>query len=414
MMNDERTYLRELAARVRDIAALPEMETRRQRWKRHNALQGDRPMVLCFPEGGWSELLPESSLRCTQPFHREIEQQLRMKIYHWEHLRDDNTIEPWLNVGWSVHIGDYGVEIPRTHGDDRGSYVWEAPIKDLTRDLDKLHHRELSVDRQKTHDRIQRANELVGDLLPVRIHGGLWWTLGLTQTAAYLIGLENLMWAMYDAPNELHRLMAFLRDDTMNFINWCERENLLTSNTGGADYVGSGGVGTIDGIGPTDGPVKLHERWGFGESQETVGVSPAMFEEFILAYQKPLLEKFPLNCYGCCEGLEHRFDKIAAQIPGLRRVSVAPMANEDVLARKLAGKYVYSRKPNPAPVCVGFDERAIREDLRHTLQLAGEQPLEFVMKDTHTVEHHPERLTRWVQIAYEEIDRYLSTDRRPS
>jgi hypothetical protein len=220
------------------------------------------------------------------------------------------------------------------------------------------------------------------------------------------------MWAMYDAPDELHRLMAFLRDDAMNFITWCEREGLLTANSGGADYVGSGGVGTIDGLASGAGPAKLADRWGFGESQETVGVSPAMFEEFIVPYQVPLLEKFALNCYGCCEGLEHRIDTVMNHIPRLRRVSVAPMANEKVLGPKLAGKAVYSRKPNPAPVCIGFDEPTIRDDLRRTLAVAGGQTLEFVMKDTHTVENHPERLTRWVQIAYEEIDRYLSGGHR--
>ena len=67
-----------------------------------------------------------------------------------------------------------------------------------------------------------------------------------------------------------------------------------------------------------------------------------------------------------------------------------------------------------------FGGVAIERRGRHTgwrkhgdAKVAGDQPLEFIMKDTHTVEHHPERLTRWVQIAYEEIDRYLSTDRRP-
>ena len=31
------------------------------------------------------------------------------------------------------------------------------------------------------------------------------------------------------------------------------------------------------------------------------------------------------------------------------------------------------------------------------------------MKDTHTVENVPDRITRWVKIAYEEVDRYLGS-----
>ena len=43
--------------------------------------------------------------------------------------------------------------------------------------------------------------------------------------------------------------------------------------------------------------------WGFTESQETVGVSPAMYREFIFPYEKPIMDRFGLNCYGCCEPL---------------------------------------------------------------------------------------------------------------
>jgi hypothetical protein len=294
------------------------------------------------------------------------------------------------------------------HGDNRGSYVWDPPMKDLSKDLSKLHHRTFSVDRQATFSQQEQLSDIFGDLLPVRIHCSLWWTVGLTWDAALLIGLENLMWAMYDQPEDLHRLMAFLRDDAMHYITWCESEGLLCSNDG-ADGVGSGGFGAIDGLragGPEyQRPATLDQRWGFAESQETVGVSPAMFQDFILPYQVPLLEKFGLNCYGCCEGLEHRIGSVLDHVPRLRRVSVAPNANQQVLAEALAGRCIFSRKPYPAHVCVGFNEPAIRQDLQHTLALAAKQPLELILKDTHTVENEPARLARWVQIAREEVAR---------
>src|SRR5690606_13276211 len=120
-----------------------------------------------------------------------------------------------------------------------------------------------------------------------------------------------------------------------------------------------------------DVPAKLCQRWGFGESQETVGVSGQMFDEFILPYQVPMLERFGLNCYGCCEQLEHRIKYILQRVPRLRRISVAPLANQEKMAEALGGKYIYSRKANPIYVSVDFNEAAIREDLRHTLRVAG-------------------------------------------
>ena len=57
------------------------------------------------------------------------------------------------------------------------------------------------------------------------------------------------------------------------------------------------------------------------------------------------------------------------------------------------------------PVCVDFNEASIRADLRRTLTAAKGQPLEIVLKDTHTIQHEPHRLQRWVAIAREEVAR---------
>ncbi|MCS7048115.1 MAG: hypothetical protein NZ483_02310 [Verrucomicrobiae bacterium] len=399
----DREILRGLAARVRAIADSEECRRRREWWRRHNSLQGDRPMILAFPEGAWVELLPDSVLQCEDPKLRRWEWSLRERIYTWEVIKDDQFLEPWFNIGWQVQIGNYGFDIPMHYGDQRGSYVWDPPIKDLERELPKLHFRSLSVDRPATYRDLALANEIFGDILPARIRSMLFWTVGLTWEAAKLVGLENLMFLMCDQPEQVHRLMAFLRDEHLHFLQWCEDEGLLTPNNE-ADYVGSGGVGCTDELKPdSDVGITLQQRWGFAESQETVGISSAMFEEFVLPYQVPLLEKFGLNCYGCCEGLEHRIRAVLRHVPRLRRISVAPSANQEVLAEALAGRYIYSRKPYPAHVCVHFNERAIREDLRHTLTVARGQPLEIILKDTHTVEGQPWRIARWVEIAREEV-----------
>lgn len=407
----DRNVLRRLAGRVREIAELPEMGPRKERWYRHNALKGQRPMVLCFPEGGWEELLPQTAMECEDANLRGWEWQLRSRVLWWEHIHDDNTLEPFFDINWHVDTGDYGVTIRRTQGANRGSYVWDPPIKDIARDMSKLRPRQFKVDRQATHRAVEKASEIFGDLLPVRIRGSFWWTMGLTQTAIFLMGLEPLMLAPYDDPDGLHALMTFLRDDHLRFIEWTEREGLLTAKNSN-DYVGSGGVGYTHELPsqPVAGQnhIRLRDIWGFAESQETVGISPQQFAQFILPYQAPLLEKFGLNCYGCCEPLERRMADIERCVPRLRRVSVAPLSNEEKMAELCAGKYIYSRKPDPAKVCVDFDEQGIRRELRRTLAIAGRQPLELILKDTHTFQNDPSRVTRWVRITLEEVDRYIS------
>lgn len=407
MSSRDTATLRTLAGQLADLASRPENDELEAAWRAHNALQGDRPMLLCFPEGAWPELVPEAALVCESDLAREWERSLRMDLYTAEVLRDDQPVPRTFDIRWHVTVGDYGVPVTQHRSEERGSFVYEHPLRNLPDDLERLHHRPLSVDRAETHRRVEQATQIFGDIYPARIHGSYWWTLGLTWEAIKLIGLETLMLAPYDQPESLHALLAWLRDEHLAFVRWFENEGLL-SDQNGNDYVGSGGLGFTTELPQDDRPpdhnVRLMDRWGFAEAQETVGMSPTMFAEFILPYQRPLLELFGLNCYGCCEPVNERFDAILT-IPRLRRVSISPWADQEVSAATLGRSYVYSRKPNPAPVCVDFDEDAIRREFRQTLSFAGDLPLEIIMKDTHTVQEEPWRLARWVEIGREEISR---------
>jgi len=149
--------------------------------------------------------------------------------------------------------------------------------------------------------------------------------------------------------------------------------------------------------------VRTKDLWGFAESQETVGISPRMFAEFILPYQVPILERFGLNCYGCCEPLEKRW-KYVREIPRLRRVSVSPFADLRQMTNLLGDQYVLSIKPNPADLALDeFDEAHIRGVIREILHITRGCHVELILKDTHTIRGDASRLIRWVQIAREEI-----------
>jgi hypothetical protein len=405
----DREVLKRHAYKLRELAEKPEMKTRRQLWFKHNSLQPERPMVLAFPEGAWSEIITSDELECENSLMRSWEWQLKHRIYTAEVIKDDSIVEPWFNIGWEFDEGNFGVNTKKVYGQNRGSYIWEPPIKDISRDFHKLTFRQPSVNRELTYEKLNLAKEIFGDILPPRIRGTFWWSMGLTWKAIDLIGLENMMIYMYDDPDGLHRLMGWLRDEHANFINWVERQGLLT-DMNEDDYTGSGGLGYTKELPKSergiDDPVRLKDHWGFAESQETVGVSPTMFREFIFPYQLPLLEKFGLNCYGCCEPVDKRLEYILS-IPNLRRLSVSPWADQKLLADKLGINYIFSRKPNPSLICVSFDEEVIRKDIRETLEIAGGGVLEIIMKDTHTVQGQPWRISRWVEIVREEIDKYM-------
>lgn len=404
----DKLILRRLAQKVREIAENTQNLEKKRLWHKHNSLNSERPMVLASPEGSWGELVTDDDLECEDSLMRNWEYSLRQRIYTGDVLKDDQPEEPWFNIGWVINKGNYGLKVNRTHGENRGSYVWEHPIKDIDKDFCKLQFRQPVVDRKQTLDMVGIAAEIFGHILPARIRGTHWWTMGLTADIIELIGLENLMLYMYDDPEGLHRLMSWMRDEHIHFIEWLEKEGLL-ADMNENDYTGSGGVGYTQELPQKDrmegAPVRLKDMWGFSESQETVGVSPAMFGEFIFPYQLPILERFGLNCYGCCEPVDKRLDYIM-RIPNLRRLSVSPWANQHIVSERLGRSCIFSRKPNPAQICVSFNEEEIRKDIMYTLEAAGSTNLEIIMKDTHTVQNQPWRISRWVEIAREEIGKY--------
>ena len=404
--------LRGLAERKAEIAQDPVNLERRELWYKHDAGTGGRPMVLAEVGGVRDRVhpLPDSLFECEEPWARGVERGLRVEIYQFELLRDDHVVEPYINTGWKVQTSDYGVQAVVHYAEDYdhlGARRWDAPIQNLDEDIEKLRPRTYSVDREATCAEKERLEKVFGDILPVRIRGGFWWTMGMTWPAIDLIGLDHLMLYMFDDPEGLHRLMAFLRDDHLAYAEWLEKEGLLTLNNEN-DYIGSGSMGYTRELPQSDWKeddlVRLKDQWVLLESQETVGVGPDQFEEFIFPYQLSLAEKFGKCYYGCCEPVHSRWH-VLKRIPNLARVSVSPWADEEFMARELGREVVYSRKPNPALISTeNFDEDAIRADIRHTLTVVRDCRVEIAMKDVHTLKDEPERLPRWVQIAREVID----------
>ena len=401
----DRRILRSLASEMAELAGCPVEDEKRELWYAHNDLQLVRPLVFCDPERGWSEIIPDDSLTCEGELARRWEMFLRKEIFWGASMKDDKVIEPYFNIPYFAIESDWGLQETIIGGQDRGSYIWKAPLKEF-RDVDRLHPPIITVDYDKTRQLLEQAEEIFMGSLRVRLKGIWWWSLGLAMTLSRLRGLEQIMFDMVDNPDRLHKLMAFIRDATLHEVDFLEQNGLLSLNNENTP-VGSGGFGWTRQLPQQDydmAHIRTRDMWGFAESQETTGVSPRMFDEFVFQYQYPILARFGLNCYGCCEALNTRWD-IIKKIPNLRRVSVSPWADVRDMAEKLQDKYIFSLKPHPGYLAVTpIDEDFIRKNLREVLQMtkANHCHVEIIMKDNHTLANHPENALRWCQIAKEE------------
>lgn len=416
MNASERQLLRELAWRVTEAAALPVMEQRRIAWKHHNALGAGKPLLLLFPEGAWRELLPDSALQCTDPVAREMESDLRIRLYQHEHFADDKPVERnWFvpkiingsRSNWGIPL-DWGLQ-PKHHKSRQSTGAWGFdPVFHGREDLQKLRIPIISYDEATTLQDLAQAQELFGDILDVRLSGVRHVSFHFSSLYIHLRGLEPMLIDMMDEPEMVHEAMAFFEQGYREMTRQLVEQNLLSLNNN-ESYHSSGGVGYTDEL-PAPGFDPDHVRpcdiWASAESQEMAPVSPAMHEEFLMRYERNILEPFGLNGYGCCEDLTRKLDAVM-RFPHMRRISISPWGQVEPCAEKLGNRFIFSWKPQPSHLVGDFDEALVRREIRATVLAARKNNcvLEMILKDTHTCQFHPERFTLWTRIAREEIER---------
>lgn len=395
---EERETLRRLAERVRELSARQVEADKKMLWMRKNMLQAVRPLILCDPESSWREIIPESALTNANPLARQWERRLRKEIFWGEKMGDDRVVEKRFAVGWAYR---------RTFwGPDRSSISPQPTLRDLS-DLSGLQFQTIRVDREATTQVAHLAREIFDGILPVKLREQWYWSLGLTREWIQLRGVDQYMRDIRENPEGAHNLMAFLRDGTLDLITFLEDAGLYSLNNEG-DYIGSGGMGWTTQLPAKDyeGSARARDLWVLLESQDTQALSPECFEEFVWPYQQPVMARFGLVCYGCCEPLDTRW-RLLKDVPNIRRVSVSPTCDRALMADALQNRYVYSCRPDPTVLSASgpFDEAAARRDVRDILERARGCHLEIIMKDHDTIQRDPQRAVAWCRLAREEIER---------
>ena len=288
-----------------------------------------------------------------------------------------------------------------------GSASAYDPVLIEESDIDKLQVPEFFVNEEEKDRRWNEAYDAVGDILQIRWKRGPGVNTSLVNLVCYLRGLEQVMLDMVERPEWLHRVFQFMMDGTRKVLDGLDASGLVYSNASN-DYAGSGGLCYTKEL-PGDeanGSLGLMDIWGFAESQEYTLISPKMYYEFGIRYQAPLLERFGLNCYGCCENLTDKLDLILDTVPNLRRLSISPWTDVDVAAEKLGKNVIYSWKPIPTLVTDPYDEDYTREYMRRAMEATRGNVVEMVLKDTHTCNGRPDRMRRWVEISKELAEEY--------
>lgn len=405
-MSVDHQILRQLATRWMEIAHWPVMAERRRLWRAAKDLRAERPMVN-FETATLENYLSSDELLCSDEDLRQFEHMMRWQIRHAEEVGDDFVLEPYYRMPWQIQSTSFGVDITGHHAQDTTGanlgYSFTHPIK-TTADLAKLQPRQWQVDRHKSETQAALLADIIADILPVQMGGVIYQHAALTQDAYKLIGNDNLLSWPYDEPEALHQLMSFLRDDRLVYFNWLEKEKLLGLNNNWT-FIGSACGYTSD-LPQADfnGTVRLTDQWCWMESQETTMHSPEMFGEFFLPYMAQVANLFGLVYYGCCEPVHDRWAQIALAIPRVRAVSVSCWCNMQQVAEAFGRNYLFSRKPNPAPMSgMNPDWEMLEDDLDDTLATAANCNLEIIFRDVYRIHGDRPRLRHWVELVRSRI-----------
>jgi hypothetical protein len=404
--------VRELAAQVAEIAALPVQAERIREWEALNDLHPERPMAM-IDEIPWHELTgnvpggDELPVRTSHPFTRDLETRIRRELYRWNHLRVDMVVERHVDIKKVIDRPGWGLGITENTIDQGGEVRSHQYIDQLANpeDLDKIRVLEPSLDVRRTAEREAWAHECLDGLLEVRMQGQTGWDgneLGfpLWDDIEQYRGTEPILLDFMDRPEHLHAIAERLTEVRLTELDMLEAKGLLGY---GVNRIHCTGAHTSELPGPGFDPARprVVDNWTFGRSQLFVSVGDTTFDEYVPGYYARWYARFGLGYFGCCDPLHNRVDSVR-KIPNVRKISMSPWAKVGKGAEAIGPDYVFSRKPNPAMVAMDQWVPAIAEqDFTEVLEATGANgcPVEFTLKDISTCRGDPARLWEWCTIA---------------
>ena len=379
------------------------MRAIKKRWVDVNALRKpDRAPVWCRPVGCWKEIITDDMLKCTQPWLRQLEYQFLQTI-HKRDIDDDQPVEDYFALSavldcepkniWGVDVGRHR---PNEEG---GAWAFDPPLKTVD-DLEKLQVPTFTYCQEETEARKTRLEDLLGEILPVKVTAGSFLGETLGTAAAELRGLEQMMMDMIAEPELMHRLMAHLRDSVLSALDQLEVTGLITPNNNGP-------MTCSDPIGETGGDNKLTcaNLWCMPNSQEFDQVSPEMWQEFCLEYQKPILKRFGLVGYGCCENLTHKIDGVLS-IENLRIFTCSAWTDLKTVLEKVGKAHCIMWRQKASDVVFPENAEQVKRDLMDGARQLQGHYYQIVLRELQTLAGHPNRLHEWTQYAKEAAERY--------
>lgn len=401
--------LRTLAGKYAAIANLDVQKERIDRYYRTNALEIVRP-VLLISEVPWGEIKDDSLKNVCAPELGGIEGRLRRTIYQAEHFPVDQAVAPVFKVGKASRSTGTGLRVQEEQiKSETGTHISAHSYVDLLsteEDLDKLQVPEITLVEDVTAKNLEIAKEVFSGLMEVRVGGG-YPSYNIWDIVSCYRGVQPILMDLVMRPDFMHKTAQKFADIAEALFQQSEELGLYDSDLLElhCTVACSHDLPADD----FDGKVRRKDTWGRCAAQIFGDVSPAMHDEFDLAYNQKLFGDCGLVYYGCCEPMDSKIDILRKRFDNLRKVSITPWADPENAAKNMGGDLVMAAKPNPAAVAMPtINAKALEDEIAGYCRACKEYntPLEFVLKDISTISNTPNHLTEWAAIATRTIDKF--------
>ena len=417
MTKKEILKLQNLANTVRSFSETYINEKHKGLWKSMNDNNMTIPTVLArdYPIA-LLNINDELTPTIEDPFFRQVELDLLLKIYEWKHMRCHRVLEPVIYCQASISDDRFGIKMSAPEQDEllhhngfNTARHFDRQIKQIE-DLDKIKSPVIQYDEETTAEHYEAMQDIFGGILAVKLHGIDHFLFAPWDDLMSWMGFEEGLMDLVLQPEMMHAAIRRYVDFSIVRAKEYELLGLVSSNNTNA-LVGQGGYGYCSTLPlPTESGIgaKLEDNWGDARDQIFTSVSPDMTNEFAFRYEKDWLDLFGLNYFGCCENLYPKLDGLK-QLPKLNKVSLSPYAPIEETMERVNGEMIISFKADSIHLTGSkWNREELRKEIIDACSAANRYhcSMEIIMKTIITLNNDPKRLWDWCELAVDIVENY--------
>ncbi len=376
--------LTDLAEQALALWRSTEQDRRRRLWADHfNGRTREVPVSCAMFQGSqdlvWQQIIPEETFVHKEGMAHALEVHLRHRLWRAEHLADDTPLDPTFVVWGLPALGPdelWGVPLAfESTGQVGGAYKPVPPLQDPA-DLAKLRAPSFRVDEAAIARQREQVHSLLGDALPVvarvdALHNGPF------EWAVRLRGMDNLLLDVYDRPEWVKELMAFLQAAIVAYHREREAAGFVDVRTECPLH------SPWDDCAPED-EGRLAASWGYLHAQSAASYGPRTYAEFVQPFNMDIARLFGKVYYHGCEDLTLKA-AIVRDLPNLREFHVSPWSQVAPIAEALPEHVVMEVHSHPTNVLLLWGAEEMREELLGLARGAGDHAFNLKLCDIQTI-----------------------------